>query len=146
MTNARGFTLIEVMIVVAIVAILAAIALPSYSEHTRRAKIAEAISQLADLRARMEQFFLDNRTYQDSAATGCGVPMPTAPAVKYFTLTCAAPAATQYTLTASGAGEMTGLTYTINEQNTRATAAVPAGWTGWVTKTDCWAIKKGGVC
>jgi len=146
MTNAKGFTLIEVMIVVAIVAILAAVALPSFSEHSRRAKLIEATSQLADLRVRMEQFFLDNRTYQNAGGNACGVPMPTAPAVKYFNFVCNAPNATQYTVTASGAGEMGGLIYTINEQNVRATTGVPAGWAGWVTKADCWVLKKGGVC
>jgi type IV pilus assembly protein PilE len=145
MTNAKGFTLIEVMIVVAIVAILAAVALPSYSEHTRRAKIIEATSQLADFRVRMEQFFLDNRTYRN-AANACGVAAPTAPAVKYFTYVCNAPSATQYTVTASGAGEMDGLKYSINEQNVRATTDVPAGWAGWTKKTDCWVLKKGGAC
>lgn len=147
MKTAKGFTLIEVMIVVAIVAILAAIALPAYSEHTRRAKITEATSQLADLRVRMEQYFLDNRTYQ-GAGTNCGVTMPTSPAVKYFAFTCAAPNATSYTVTGTGAGDMAGLTFTINEQNLRATTAVPSAWAskGWTTKTNCWVTRTGGVC
>ena len=145
MTNAKGFTLIEVMIAVAIVAILAAVALPSYGEHSRRAKLIEATSQVADLRVRMEQFFLDNRSYQNAAGS-CGVAMPSGSAVKYFTFACNTAGPMQYTVTASGAGEMTGLIYTINEQNVRATTGVPPGWAGWVTKADCWVLKKGGVC
>ena len=64
---ARGFTLIEVMIVVAIVAVLAAIALPNYADYVKRGKIIEATSALSDLRTRYEQYYLDNRTY----AGGC---------------------------------------------------------------------------
>src|SRR5258708_6947981 len=68
--NARGagFTLIEVMIVVAIVGVLAAIALPNYSDYVKRSKIIEATSVLSDLRVRYEQFFLDNRTYTGGCA------------------------------------------------------------------------------
>lgn len=140
MKTVKGFTLIEVMVVVAIVAILAAIALPSYSEHTRRAKIAEATSQLADLRVRLEQYFMDNRTYQGTG-TACGTTMPTA--TSYFTLTCNAPTTSTYTITATGTGDMAGFVYTINDQNVRATTAVPSGWTA---KSNCWVLKKGGMC
>ena len=57
MPRSRGFTLIELMIAVAIVAILAAIAIPSYSEYIRRSRITEAISALSGMRVKMEQFF-----------------------------------------------------------------------------------------
>ncbi len=59
----KGFTLIEVMIVVAIVAVLAAIALPNYSDYIKRGKIIEATSALSDARTRFNQFYLDHRTY-----------------------------------------------------------------------------------
>src|SRR2546426_9927950 len=59
----NGFTLIEVMIVVAIVGILAAIALPNYSYYVQRSKIIEATTSLSDARQRTEQLFLDTRTY-----------------------------------------------------------------------------------
>ena len=53
--RAEGFTLLELMIAVAIVAILAAIALPSYSDYIKRAKLVEAQNALADFRVKMEQ-------------------------------------------------------------------------------------------
>ena len=51
------------MVVVVIVAILATIALPSYSDYIQRSKISEAVSNLSDMRTRLEQFYLDNRQY-----------------------------------------------------------------------------------
>jgi prepilin-type N-terminal cleavage/methylation domain-containing protein len=53
----KGFTLIELMIVVAVVGILTAIAVPSYTNYVIRGKIPEATSQLASKRVQMEQFF-----------------------------------------------------------------------------------------
>lgn len=63
-----GFTLIELMITVAIVAILASIALPSYQEHVRRGHRAAAQSEMMDIANRQQQFFLANRAYATSLA------------------------------------------------------------------------------
>jgi type IV pilus assembly protein PilE len=125
-----GFTLIEMMIVVVVIAILAAIALPSYNNYVMRSRIIGATSELADRRVRMEQFFLDNRTY----AGGC----PASTTGQSFTITCVSDATT-YTITATGYGSMAGFTYTINQANNRRTTAVPSGWTAGV---DCWTLRK----
>ncbi len=62
-STARGFTLIEAMIVVAIVAILAAIAFPAYTEHIRKARRSDAKSALLDLAAREERFYSVQNVY-----------------------------------------------------------------------------------
>ncbi len=90
----RGFTLIEMLITVAIVAILAAVALPSYIDYVTRSKIVEATSGLSDMRVRLEQYFLDNRQYPTACVASAAGPAPASkiylPAsIKYFTFSCA---------------------------------------------------------
>lgn len=68
--NSRGFTLIELMIIVAIVAILTTIAYPSYKSHVVRSNRAAAQSQLLDLANREQQFLLSQRSYTATIGTG----------------------------------------------------------------------------
>ena len=139
-----GFTLIEVMITVAIVAILAAIALPVYTDYIRRGRIPEATSNLSSQRVKMEQWFQDNQTYYKTATnTACGVDVPTA--TTYFSFSCVASSATKYVLTATGTGGMAGFVYTIDESGSRtSTITGTSGWTA--TSSTCWITNKGGVC
>lgn len=139
-----GFSLIELMIVVAIVAILAAVAVPAYSDYTMRGKIPEATSNLASKRVQMEQFFQDNRTYA-TAVTPCSNTGSNGVALsQYFTFSCTVLTADAYTIQALGAGSMLGFTYTITQDNTKATPAAPGGW--GPTNTTCWVTRKGGGC
>ncbi len=69
-----GFTLIEIMVAVAIVGILASIAIPSYREHVIRTKLADAFSALGDFHTRMESFYQDNRSYASNGACGAVIP------------------------------------------------------------------------
>jgi type IV pilus assembly protein PilE len=130
----RGFTLIELMIVVAIVAILASVALPSYQDYIRRSKVQEATSNLASERVRMEQFFQDNRTY-----TGATLLVA---ATKYWNLALSNHTATTYTITATPTANsgMSGYQYTIDQNNARTSIA--DGTPG----LTCWLDKKGGAC
>lgn len=75
--QAFGFTLIEVMIVVAIVAILAAIALPSYQESVRKSKRAEARAGLLEASQWMQRFYSQNDRFdQANDADGTAVALP----------------------------------------------------------------------
>ena len=65
----HGFTLIELMIAVAVIAILAAIAIPNFSAHTTKARNAAAQAFLMDIAQRQEQYILDNRSYAADLAT-----------------------------------------------------------------------------
>lgn len=78
----RGFTLIELMITVAIVAILAAIAYPSYQEHVRKGYRAQAQSFLMDVAFRQQQYFIDNRSYAADTGT-LGLTAPAEVASRY---------------------------------------------------------------
>jgi type IV pilus assembly protein PilE len=133
-----GFTLIELMVVVAIVSILAAVAVPAYSDYVTRGKIPDATSNLATKRVKMEQFFQDNRTY---VGAECLAAADTTTS-KNFDFTCAA-AATTFTATATGKGAMAGFIYTVNQAGAQSSTITASGWTG---AANCWVTKKGGVC
>jgi type IV pilus assembly protein PilE len=148
----RGFTLIEVMITVAIVAILAAVALPSYTDYITRSKIIEATSSLSDMRVRLEQQFLDTRQYPGSCVAPAAGAAPAGqiylPASsKFFTVTCTL-TATTYTVTATGKASqaMGGFVYTVDQANNRKTTGLPTGWSGAGAGSTCWVSKKNGDC
>ena len=68
MNKQLGFTLIELMIAVAIVGIIAAVVVPNYTEYVKRASRAEAAAALLDTANKQEQFFVDNREYTETFA------------------------------------------------------------------------------
>ncbi len=138
-SSQRGFTLIELMIVVGIIGVLAAIAMPQYTDYVKRSKAAEATSTLANLRVKMEQYYQDNRTYADVGA----LVAPCTDTGKYFTYSCTGTRnASQYTLSAApAAGQgMTGFAFSIDQTNSRTST-----FDGTVGAT-CWLTKKGGTC
>ena len=135
--RSRGFTLIELMVAVAVVAILASIALPSYSAYLQRSRVPVALDGLSSYGTRMEQRYQDVGNYANASA--CAVAVPT---VANFTVTCALTSVDQgFTATATGAGSMSGYTYTINHQGVRNTTAHPKG----TPSTACWSTR-GATC
>jgi type IV pilus assembly protein PilE len=143
--RAAGFTLIELMITVAIIGILAGVAYPAYTDYVRRAQLPEAFSAMADYRVKMEQYFQDYKNYGTTAAGACanGTNAPAwnnfAPtSAKYFNFSCVT-SVTGYVLTATGrAGKATGHVYTVNEGNLQRTTMFKGAA---VTDKNCWLVK-----
>lgn len=80
MNAQKGFTLIELMIVVAIIGILAAIAIPAYTDYTARAKVSEAVVALASAKASVSEYYTSQGTMPaDASLAGIN----TAPAGSY---------------------------------------------------------------
>mgnify|MGYP001554035219 CR=1 FL=1 len=152
MRKASGFTLIELMITVAVVAILAAIAVPSYIQYIQRGKVSEGISNLSSTRLQLEKYYADNHMYGtggDCGASG-GVTMPSGADAQYFNITCTsannnAVGDQTYVIKADGYGSMNGFHYQINESNVRQ-SSFTSPVTGWNDSATCWVTKKGESC
>ncbi|MBS1208097.1 MAG: hypothetical protein H6R19_495 [Proteobacteria bacterium] len=140
-----GFTLIELMITVAIIAILAAVALPAYSDYVTRGRLVDATNALATVRAKMEQHYQDNRTY--ISVTGYTSPCATAQTAGTFSVQCKSGdlSDTAYVITATGSGTTAGFVYSIDQDGTQKTVTLPSGW-GSYPQTGCWVQRKGQAC
>lgn len=97
--NNSGFTLIELVVTVAIVAILAAIAIPSFANQMRKSRRAEAISAMQDAQLRLERYRVDHANYD-----GSGTTFPTLTTYN-FAITATAAAPNNYTITATPQGD-----------------------------------------
>lgn len=135
----RGFTLIELMIVVAIIGIIAAIAYPSYQEYVRNAKRADAETTLMELAHFMERYYTGNGKYVKADGTAPALPFTEAPkdgAAKTYTLGFAqgSPTASTYTLQAAPKGSMAN-----DKCGTLTLAHTGAkGQKAGMTLADCW--------
>ncbi|WP_462387429.1 type IV pilin protein [Acidovorax sp. Q11] len=135
----RGFTLIEVMIVVAIVAILTAIALPSYTEYVRRGHRAEARAALLQAAQWMERAATATGTYPATASFPAT--LTTIKSGRYTIALASPPASaasgTAYTLTATPAGGQAGDrcgSYTLTHTGVRGAASAASA----TLITECW--------
>ena len=104
----KGFTLIELMIVVAIVGILAAIAYPSYLEHVRSGRRSEARAALVDLASYMERYYTERMTYAGAALPYVNVPKDAAATNAYYQLDFQAAPGANYLIQATPIGAQAG--------------------------------------
>jgi type IV pilus assembly protein PilA len=128
--NQNGFTLIELMIVIAIIGILAAIAVPQYQTYTNKAKFSEVVGQTAPWKLAVELCVLDN-SLPAGAVTGCGNgnttgEVPVAPTTSGYTQSVTTSAAGAITATSSGIA--TNYTYILTPTVNATTATSLVSW------------------
>ena len=130
----NGFTLIEVMIVVAIIGILAAVAYPAYTSYLVRANRSIATAHLLDIATRQQQYRLDARTFGSLSDIGMGTPSEVS---KHYAVSLdGAPTATAFSAQAVPTGSQLAQdtkcgTLKINQAGTKSV-------TGSGTVADCW--------
>ncbi len=146
----KGFTLVELMIVVAIVAILAAIAFPTYQESVRKTRRTDAQGMMMQLAQRMERFYAENHCYSNAdnlaiagICDGAAVAVPAGLAqspregtTRYYNLTLGNLAATSFTINATPIAGTSQIhdqceTLTLNQD-------LDKGVTGSLPVNDCW--------
>lgn len=143
----KGFTLIELMIVVAIIGIIASIGYPRYTESVSKSRRGNAQAEMLSLSSALERYYTQNNHYSNAAAAGAdtGAPDPTiysieAEVTPFYTITISetdggvadTTAAQSYEISAVPAGVMTGDrcgTMTLNSAGVKTAAA---------GQTDCW--------
>lgn len=140
MRKSVGFTLIELMIVVAIVGVLAMIAVPSYSKYVQRGQRANAQQVMTNIASRQQQYLLDARQYTATIGAGglgfsadgwtCAATCTNA---RYTISVAVVPTATPPTFAITGAPTGTQaddgtLTYNSLGQKTRMVSGVDKGW------------------
>jgi len=123
--NNKGFTLVELMIVIAIIGVLGSLAYPSYVSHVKKANRADGIDSLLALAGRMEEYYMNNDTYVDATVANA------TSSDGLYTLSITTATAFAYTITATPVG---GDSYcgnlTLNSLGVKGTSAG--------TVANCW--------
>ena len=130
----RGFTLIEMMVVLVVIGLLAAVAYPSYSAQIAKGRRADAKQSLIELAQKLERFYTERSTYAGATLGGAGI-YPSSSVGGYYTLAIATQTAAGFTLTATPTGKQTGDACGSFGYN-QAGDKVVAG--GSLTTASCW--------
>lgn len=133
---ANGFTLVEIMVTLAIIGILTAVALPSYRDYVLRARLTEAFAGLSAIQPAAEQLWSNTRSFSTVATL-----LP--PNTTSFSYAASNVGPASYAVTATGAAQAAGFIFTIDQSGARATTGAPAGWT---LNATCWIDKRSGQC
>jgi type IV pilus assembly protein PilE len=134
----RGFTLIEIMIVVAIIGILSAIAFPAYQQYVRKSRRVDAKNAVLDMAAREERYFATNNKYSIKGtdfgfSTDTAIPVTTG-SKSYYAITVTQTTTSDFTVTAAPTGTQTADTcnsYIINSLGVQSNS-------GGASVSDCW--------
>ena len=132
---AHGFTLIELMITVAVVAILAGVAYPSYRDMISKGRRADGKSAMLDVAQRMERYYTERSTYV-GASLGAGGIYAATSAQGYYTLAISAQSASAFSLTATPTGAQASDacgTYGYNQAGTKS-----VGGAATLSSATCW--------
>lgn len=130
-----GFTLIELIIAIAILSIIVSVAVPAYSDYIQRSKIAEALATLGNLTTQMEKNYLDFKTYTNNG--NCAVSEPNS---ESYTYNCTS-SGQNYTWTATSKDG--NYKFSVNNNFDKATLAFGGAS---MSSVDCWMISKDGTC
>jgi type IV pilus assembly protein PilE len=143
----RGFSLIELMITIAIIGILAAIAIPTYTSYIQQSHRSEAIRSLTSFRQALERCYSQNYSYLNAPAATPPTPCPAAPGTAttstngYYAITYSNMTATTYTLTATAAGAQAKDTACTTFVVTYAGAQTAQTSGGTDSTATCWGSK-----
>ena len=97
----RGFTLIEIMIVVAVIGVLAAIAYPNYQQYVIKTKRTEAMSEMQNIASQLESRKLAQGTYSNALTTGLGGNFPSRGQTLYIITFTPSPLTAEWVITAT---------------------------------------------
>ncbi len=131
LSNKKGFTLVELIVVIVLIAILAAVAIPMYSTYALKGRASEANNIVGALMASADAWHQEKGTY---AGFGASSEFTTITArAKYFSYKTSKETATSIVITAKGTGTNASLT----SSDTLTATLSTTGATKWAAKGDC---------
>jgi type IV pilus assembly protein PilE len=134
-TNQRGFTLVELMITVAVIGLLSAIAYPSYQQQVAKGRRTDAKQSLLELSQKLERYYTERGTYAN-ATLGAGGIYPNVSSGGYYSLAITAQSADGFTVRATPVGNQVGDACDSFQYNQLGEQSVGANAT--MSAVKCW--------